>query len=158
MKFIKVPVDASSKMPDDYMDSIEPYHYNALEPFNLSYLAGFLADRYDMTVEETKARADERCIGSLESNIINSVTGFTRCHIHTKKINLKRGKVHYALLPVWLLHVKYRKEDYLFAINGQTGSVAGKLPLDRLRAAIHFMAYALPFGLIGSLIVMAIGG
>ena len=28
MSFQKVPVDASSKMPDDYMDSIEPYDYS----------------------------------------------------------------------------------------------------------------------------------
>ena len=29
--FEKIPVDASSKMPDDYMDSIEPYDYTDLK-------------------------------------------------------------------------------------------------------------------------------
>ena len=32
--FEKVPVDASSKMPDDHMDSIEPYNYKDLKPFS----------------------------------------------------------------------------------------------------------------------------
>ena len=32
--FEKIPVDASSKMPDDYMDSIEPYDYAELKPFS----------------------------------------------------------------------------------------------------------------------------
>ena len=36
--FEKIPVDASSKMPDDYMDSIEPYDYTDLKPFSTAYL------------------------------------------------------------------------------------------------------------------------
>ena len=40
--FEKVPVDASSKMPDNHMDSIEPYDYNALKAFSTAYLPGFL--------------------------------------------------------------------------------------------------------------------
>ena len=46
--FEKVPVDASSKMPDDHMDSIEPYNYAELKPFSTAYLPGFLADKYDV--------------------------------------------------------------------------------------------------------------
>ena len=48
MPFEKVPVDASSKMPDDHMDSIEPYDYSDLKPFSTAYLPGFLADKYDV--------------------------------------------------------------------------------------------------------------
>ncbi len=39
--FEKVPVDASSKMPDDHMDSIEPYDYDELKNFSTAYLPGF---------------------------------------------------------------------------------------------------------------------
>lgn len=50
ISFEKVPVDASSKMPDDHMDSIEPYDYTDLKPFSTAYLPGFLADKYDVSV------------------------------------------------------------------------------------------------------------
>ena len=63
--FEKIPVDASSKMPDDYMDSIEPYDYAELRPFSTAYLPGFLADKYDVSVEDSRNRADRRCAGSL---------------------------------------------------------------------------------------------
>ena len=33
--FEKIPVDASSKMPDENMDSIEPFDYQALKPFSM---------------------------------------------------------------------------------------------------------------------------
>ena len=61
MPFEKVPVDASSKMPDDHMDSIEPYDYSDLKPFSTAYLPGFLADKYDVSVDESRERADTRC-------------------------------------------------------------------------------------------------
>ena len=48
--FEKIPVDASSKMPDDHMDSIEPYDYSGLKEFSTAYLPGFLADKYDVSV------------------------------------------------------------------------------------------------------------
>ena len=67
ISFEKIPVDASSKMPDDYMDSIEPFNYADLKPFSTAYLPGFLADKYDVSVEDSRERADKRCAGSLVS-------------------------------------------------------------------------------------------
>lgn len=40
ISFEKIPVDASSKMPDDYMDSIEPFNYADLKPFSTAYPVG----------------------------------------------------------------------------------------------------------------------
>ena len=34
VRFERVPVDASSKMPDDHMDTIEPFDYKELKPFS----------------------------------------------------------------------------------------------------------------------------
>lgn len=50
--FSHVPVDGASKMPDAHMDAIEPFDYSELKEFSLSYLPGFLADKYDVTAEE----------------------------------------------------------------------------------------------------------
>ncbi len=78
--FEKIPVDASSKMPDDYMDSIEPYDYAELKPFSTAYLPGFLADKYDVSVEDSRERADTRCAGSLLSALERTVSGYTTCN------------------------------------------------------------------------------
>ena len=65
LSFEKIPADASSKMPDDHMDSIEPYDYQELKPFSTAYLPGFLADKFDVTVEQCLQRADQRCEASI---------------------------------------------------------------------------------------------
>ena len=90
--FEKIPVDASSKMPDDYMDSIEPYDYADLKPFSTAYLPGFLADKYDVSIEDSRERADKRCAGSLLSALERTVSGYTTCNETSRDIHLKRGK------------------------------------------------------------------
>ena len=42
--FEHVPVDGASKMPDDLMESVEPYDYSDALDFQTAYLAGYFAD------------------------------------------------------------------------------------------------------------------
>ena len=142
--FEKIPVDASSKMPDDYMDSIEPYDYAELKPFSTAYLPGFLADKYDVSVEDSRERADKRCTGSLVSALGRTVSGYTTCIETSRDIRLKRGKVHYALLPVWILNTRWEGKDFLFAMNGQTGKLVGNLPVSTKQVIGLFAAIAAP--------------
>lgn len=128
--FEKIPVDGSKRMDDAMMDSIEPYDYHELKPFSLSYLPGYLADRYDMTAKECASRADERAANTAESAMRGTTEGFG-CVVTTRKdIRLKRGRVHHALMPVWMLTTKWKGETYTFAMNGQTGKLIGDLPMD----------------------------
>ena len=146
-----VPVDASSKMPDDHMDSIEPYDYEELNNFSTAYLPGFLADKYDVSVEESRKRADARCEGTLVSALRASVTGYDTCVRLAGEANLKRGKVHYALMPVWMLNTKWQGKDYLFAMNAQTGKMVGDLPISWGKFWGMFAGIGAGLSLIGSI-------
>jgi len=153
MSFEKIPVDASSKMPDEYMDSLEPYDYKELREFSTAYLPGFLADKYDVTVENCWARADCRCEKTIKSELHNSVSGYHTCITEREWVNVERGKVHYALLPVWLLTTKWNGQTFLFAVNGQTGKTVGDLPVSKRKFWSMFAGLAAAFSVIGSLIV-----
>lgn len=144
LAFEKIPVDASSKMPDDHMDSIEPFDYAQLRPFSTAYLPGYLADKYDVTIDDSRDRADTRCRETLAQALRDTVTGYGACVTEREDIALRRGKVHYALLPVWMLSTKWRGQDFLFAMNGQTGKLVGDLPTDRGRFWGMFAAITAP--------------
>ena len=152
--FEKIPVDASSKMPDDHMDSIEPYDYSGLKAFSTAYLPGFLADKYDVSVKDSQKRADTRCASTLEDALRGTVTGYDSCTLEHKQIDLKRGKVHYALLPVWMLHTKWNGQDFLFAMNGQTGKMVGDLPTSKGKFWGLFAAIAAPMTVVLTIILM----
>ena len=147
LPFSRVPVDASRKMPDDYMDSIEPFDYAGLKPFSTAYLPGFFADKFDVSIEESSSRADKRCRQSLSDALQGTARNgrpYTSVTPTGEDIHLKRAGVHYALLPVWMLNTRWNGKNYMFAMNGQTGRMVGDLPVDRKRFWGLFAAVAAP--------------
>ncbi len=151
--FEKVPVDASSKMPDDYMDSIEPFDYTKLKPFSTAYLPGYLADKFDLSVEDCRQRVDARFNQSFREAMATTVSGYTIVIPRSTDIELIPGEVRYAMMPVWLLSTKWHGNSYLFAVNGQTGKVVGDLPMDKGRYWALFAAITAVVGAIASVVV-----
>lgn len=130
VNFENIPVDGSQKMDDDYMDSIEPFNYEDLKPFSLAYLPGYYADKYDVDADACSSRADSRAAETLKDLIRSTVVGYSTVIPAGMRTTVRRGKVHYALLPVWMLRTKWEGNTYTFAMNGQTGKLVGDLPSD----------------------------
>lgn len=138
VQFDKIPVDASSKMPDAHMDAIEPYDYSQLKEFSTAYLPGYMADKYDVTMEDSASRADERAETSVRDIMRSTCFGYETLNDAGGAVYLHRGKAHYTLLPVWMLNTKWHGEDFLFVMNGQTGKLIGDLPVDKGRYWKYF--------------------
>lgn len=151
VSFEKVPVDASSKMPDGHMDAIEPYDYEKMVPFSMSYLPGFLADKYDEGPEACAQRLETRCRNSAVAAMQSTVTGYNTCNVNHADVRLQRKEPEYALLPVWLLSTKWQDQVYLFAMNGQTGKLIGDLPISKGRLAAWFAGLFVIFAVLGSM-------
>ena len=146
--FKKVPVDGSTKMPDDHMDAIEPYDYDDLVPFSSAYLPGFLADKYDLDAVACSERVNERIKNSTRSEFESTITGYESLTSESSEIEVKAGEVKYALLPVWMLSTKWNGKDFLFAMNGQTGKLIGDLPVDWRKFYALFAGISLPLMII----------
>ncbi len=131
LAFEKVPVDASSRMPDGHMDSIEPFDYSELKPFSMAFMPGFLADKYDVDAKSCGERMQQRCSEAMEESLTGTVSGYDSKTVTEKRIIVKKGDVHYAMLPVWMLATKWKDQSFLFAMNGQSGRLVGDLPVDR---------------------------
>ncbi len=129
--FEHVPVDGSTKMADDLMESIEPFDLTQAVDFQTAYLAGYLADRYDVSAQQSIERANQRIKKSTEEAFASTVVGYTTVIPEQSGIKLENGKARYALLPVWLLNTEWKGKQYTFAMNGQTGKFVGDLPLDK---------------------------
>ena len=131
VRFEKIPVDASKKMPDDYMDSLEPFQYDAMVPFSTAYLPGFFADIPDVSIEECSPRAELRATETAVEAMGRQVSGYETCIPTRKDAQLRRGRVRCALLPVWLLSTQWEGKRFLFAMNGQTGKMVSDLPVSK---------------------------
>ena len=137
--FAHVPVDGSEKMPDDLMESIEPFDYSQAVDFKTAYLSGYLADKYDVSSTDSINRANARIKRSTEAAFQATVRGYDTVRIESSAVKLKDAKSQYALYPVWILNTTWNNTKYTFAMNGQTGKIVGNLPADKGKAAAMFL-------------------
>ncbi len=133
LSFDNIPVDGSSKMPDDLMESLEPYDISAAVDFQTAYLAGYLADKYDVSAEDSVQRANARIKRSAEEAFRNTIHGYDSVVTEGSSVQCSHGKNKYALYPVWILNTTWNGEKYTFAMNGQTGKFVGNLPVDKVK-------------------------
>ena len=128
--FSNVPVDGSTKMDDTLMESIEPFHIGDAVDFQTAYLSGYLADKYDVDAQASIERANERIKKSTEEAFAATTQGYSSVVPVNSNINLHNGRTRYALYPVWILNTQWNVQKFIFGINGQTGKIAGDLPMD----------------------------
>lgn len=134
----KVPEDASLQMPDDVMERLEPFHYDQIREFEMPYLTGFLAEKYNDDKEKMKSRAEERIRGFAVRETMDTINGYATVNVIHQDVQLKQKSQDYAMLPVWIMNYKYRNKQYMLMINGQTGKMIGKLPVDYRRVGIGY--------------------
>ena len=138
LSFENIPVDGSTKIPDDYMESIEPFDFSEAVDFQTAYLAGYFADRYDVDEKASIKRANERIRKSTIDEFEKTIHGYASVRVDTCSLNLSENKAKYALYPVWMLNTKYQGQNYMFMMNGQTGKLTGNLPIDKAKSWLIF--------------------
>lgn len=148
MSFDNIPVDASTHFDNAIMNSIEPFNYKELIPYNHAYLSGFYAEKYDEDAEQTYPEAEQRAINTAQDILKDDARLYTTKVITSNQLESKQIDKIYALLPVWMVNVKYKDKMYIFAMNGQTGEFIGNIPLDKMKTFIYtIVIFALTFGL-----------
>lgn len=136
------------------MESIEPYDFSELVPFSMPYLSGYMADKYDVSREDSIERANKRIKETIENDLKNTVSGYSTVSKDASSVRFADGKCHYALLPVWLLQTSWNGENFLFAMNGQTGKFVGNLPMDKSLYGRYFAIFS-AIGFVVSMIISA---
>ena len=130
--FDHVPADGSSKMPDDLMESIEPFDYNEAQDFTTGYLSGYVADKYDVDQEQVRPRVRKR-MAEGAADAFRSTVHYDEVYVKNSEISAKSSNVNYVLYPVWLMNTDWNGKKFIFAMNGQTGKMVGNLPTDMLK-------------------------
>lgn len=129
--FDGLPADGASKIEDALMEAIEPFDYTQARDFTMSYLSGYLADKYDVDKAAVFPRVRNRAIQGSDALIRSTMTGYSSVNVTSSNMNVLRTDWQYMLLPVWFATFQYQGKMYEFAINGQSGKLAGTPPLSK---------------------------
>lgn len=142
--FVKgVPFDASIKVANKLMEAIEPFDYSEMVRFESKYLQGFYADKYDQLPSEITDRITRRLNRFSDSEL--EVIARRYDEYENRSIKnftwLSDISVRYCLLPVWFMTVEFGGTKYQFAVNGQTGEAAGRVPTSRAADIVDWLTF-----------------
>lgn len=147
-----LPADGSKKIEDALMEAIEPFDYNEMKPFSMSFLSGFLADKYDVDKAGVFPRIKQRAVNAADSLLRSTMKGYDSVVVTNADIRILQTDWSYVLLPVWFMNYMYKGKIYSFAINGQTGKLAGKPPLSLSRLFGFCGALAVVIAIISAIV------
>ena len=148
MSFERVPVDGSSAMPDDLMESVEPFYKNDETDFATAYFAGYLADKYDVDAESSQSRATERMKNSAVAALRSTVNGYATVNVESSSMSMQDSAYKYAMYPVWIMNTTWNGQKFMFAMNGETGKFVGNLPCDRKKYWSLFAIFSISIALV----------
>ena len=149
--FKDIPTDGLKHLDDALMDAIEPFSYSKLTEFNSAYMAGYYAEEYNENDKVTRERATDRATQTMRSQMEQEAGMYAVKRIKSYDEDLSKIQAKYTMLPVWLLNVTYKGKEYLYAINGETGKIVGKLPI-----SVQKLLLALGASLAGSYVLATI--
>lgn len=150
-RYKNVTFDAAKRLNNEMSRRLEPFHTEDLVDFDVAYLSGFYADRYDVTKEATKTANLQRCREFLDDAILDSCPHANKIGIGSL-LNYKKKdvwekyeieKAEYALLPAYFVNIKYDTGRELVIVNGQTGKVVANLPYEKEQIVKKFVKNSL---------------
>lgn len=145
LSFRHLPKTALQKAQNAMLKGVFPYEFGAMEKFHMGYLSGFQAEKRDIDKESLSEEVRQEIQKYSEKRMRDTITGHNSFSMESQNHVIEEEKFQYTLLPVWVLTYREKgNQVYYFAMNGQTGEVVGKLPVDKKKlfglAAVIFAA------------------
>ncbi len=122
-------------LSDHLVGAVEPFDMRQAVDFKNQYLSGFLTEKRDIEFSEMKADVEKEFQQYATSLMQSTINGYTAVTNVRGEQNLTHINQDYVLLPIWLVTYKQKTDGkmYYYAMNGQTGKVAGVLPIDAVK-------------------------
>ncbi len=153
-----LPADGASHIDDSLMEAVEPFDYNAVKPFQMQYLSGFLAEKYDVDMSKMFPRIRNRATQACDQLLRNTMIEYSSVSVTRSDIRIMSTDWEYMLLPVWFMTYKYKDKIYEFALNGQTAKFVGTPPLCKGRLAAFAIGLGLAAAALVVLLAFLVGG
>lgn len=132
--FDDVLVVASTSLPTEYVDYLEPFDLENLEPYSEKFLSGFRTESYRLNVRDGLHLAKQK-MDVLIQNAVRQDIGGDQQRIQNLQTTYQNLTFKHILLPIWVSAYRYNNKVYRFIINGRTGKVQGERPYSAIKIA-----------------------
>ncbi len=120
-------IKASRQRKNPIPKKVSNWKLDALEPFNTSFLAGFVTEKYTIPLKDGHLSSTKEAELIAKSWVRRDIGGDTQ-RIQSMDMSLSDETFKHILLPVYISAYRYGGKKYNFFINGQTGVIFGNRP------------------------------
>lgn len=125
-------VYGSKKTDNPYINAVKKFDFAKLRPYSPEFIAGFMAERYSVGLDDGWQLAKNQIKNKLRSEIgqyekrIEMADTVSNVTFDTDFSNVT---FKYVLAPIWISNYKFNGKVFNFVVNGQNGKIAGKSPV-----------------------------
>jgi hypothetical protein len=138
-----VLISASAGLTDAELAAIEPYDYLHLRRYAPALITGWIAEEFSRDPDDCRRASREAAVDDVGLRLRRFMPGDGHSDLawHT---SVTWESLAPVLVPVWVLAVRYRddRRPLRVVINGQTGAIAGKVPLAWWKVALAVLVVA----------------
>jgi hypothetical protein len=148
---IDVIVTASKGVSNRALEAIEPFDLRALKRYSPAMISGWLAEDPSRSEDECFQLAHDESVEKLHATLSDFMPGDSHRNLDFET-EFSDQSIDMLLLPVWLFAVKYKEDKprLRILVNGQTGRIAGRVPLSATKITI---AVLLGIAIVGALVL-----
>lgn len=143
--FDDVLIVASKGYPHGKIQDIYPYRLNEVINFDPRLLLGWEGEVYDIEVDAGYGIADRVMDGRIRGMCSAALGGDTQRGLSVST-NKSGQTFKHLVLPIWICAYMYNNKIFQFAVNGQTGKIAGHKPLSWIKITLLVLLIALIAG------------
>ena len=136
---------ASTALPVNLAEHLEPWDLSLVEPYRPDYLAGFQAEGYTVALADGHVTAKGKMERVIQGDIRRDIGGDEQ-RIDWMEVDWRAETFKHILLPVWMAAYKYNGKTYRFLVNGQSGEVQGERPWSIWKIAFAVLLAAIAGG------------
>ena len=126
--FDDILIPATTSVDRPRLDALEPWHLKeSLRAYNSSYLAGFEAQRSQVSLTQGFESAKNVMASTIHSDVCRNIGGDEQ-RVHSISTDYSAITFKHILLPVWLCAYRYQNQRYQVMVNARTAEVQGERP------------------------------
>ena len=141
-QFDDVCIPATTSLPDEYINKLEPWDLQELRSYEPAYLSGHKAQTYQIALDEGFERFKKIAENVIYGDARNDIGGDEQ-RVQNVSTNYANITFKHLLLPIYAGAYRFNGKVFQIVVNGRTGEVQGERPYSWLK--------------IGCLIVVIIG-
>jgi hypothetical protein len=128
-------VCASVGIHPQLLRGIEPFPTRDLKPYDASFVAGWVVERYQIDLAAAAQRARAAMDAKLQTLCAQQIHGDTFRNLAVSA-DYSAQTFKHILAPVWLLSYTYGARGFQCAMNGVTGTIRGEYPKSPWKVAL----------------------